>query len=49
MPVFLFLVLTQSSVSQFILQKLFGFLLEYIGDLATNDPPDLKIIDKLIV
>uniref|UniRef100_A0A250Y5M4 Nucleolar protein 14 n=1 Tax=Castor canadensis TaxID=51338 RepID=A0A250Y5M4_CASCN len=31
------------------LEKLFGFLLEYIGDLATNDPPDLKIIDKLIV
>ncbi|XP_007496879.1 nucleolar protein 14 [Monodelphis domestica] len=31
------------------LQKLFGFLLEYIGDLATMTPPDLKTIDKLIV
>ncbi|KAM4811978.1 nucleolar protein 14 [Urocitellus parryii] len=31
------------------LEKLFGFLLEYIGDLATNDPPDLKVIDKLVV
>ncbi|XP_044536690.1 nucleolar protein 14 [Gracilinanus agilis] len=31
------------------LQKLFGFLLEYIGDLATMIPPDLKTIDKFIV
>uniref|UniRef100_A0A8C5K3D9 NOP14 nucleolar protein n=1 Tax=Jaculus jaculus TaxID=51337 RepID=A0A8C5K3D9_JACJA len=31
------------------LEKLFGFLLEYVGDLATNDPPDLKTIDKLVV
>lgn len=31
------------------LQKLFGFLLEYIGDLATDDPPDLRVIDKLVV
>ncbi|EPY80843.1 nucleolar protein 14 [Camelus ferus] len=29
--------------------KLFGFLLEYIGDLATEDPPGLGIIDKLVV
>ncbi|XP_051819881.1 nucleolar protein 14 [Antechinus flavipes] len=31
------------------LEKLFGFLLEYIGDLATKTPPDLKTVDKLIV
>ncbi|XP_068926829.1 nucleolar protein 14 [Petaurus breviceps papuanus] len=31
------------------LEKLFGFLLEYIGDLATKAPPDLKTIDKLVV
>ncbi|XP_003801185.1 nucleolar protein 14 [Otolemur garnettii] len=31
------------------LEKLFGFLLEYVGDLATNDPPDLRVIDKLVV
>lgn len=31
------------------LQKLFGFLLEYVGDVATDDPPDLRIIDKLVV
>uniref|UniRef100_A0A452TMA2 NOP14 nucleolar protein n=1 Tax=Ursus maritimus TaxID=29073 RepID=A0A452TMA2_URSMA len=31
------------------LEKLFGFLLEYIGDLATDDPPDLRVIDKLVV
>uniref|UniRef100_A0A8C4KXX2 NOP14 nucleolar protein n=1 Tax=Equus asinus asinus TaxID=83772 RepID=A0A8C4KXX2_EQUAS len=31
------------------LEKLFGFLLEYVGDLATNDPPDLRMIDKLVV
>ncbi|XP_032348784.1 nucleolar protein 14 [Camelus ferus] len=31
------------------LEKLFGFLLEYIGDLATEDPPGLGIIDKLVV
>lgn len=30
------------------LQKLFGFLLEYMGDLATNSPPDITTIDKLI-
>lgn len=30
------------------LQKLFGFLLEYIGDLATKSPPELATIDKLI-
>lgn len=30
-------------------QKLFGFLLEYVGDLATDDPPDLRVIDKLVV
>uniref|UniRef100_A0A9J7ZAP6 NOP14 nucleolar protein homolog (yeast) n=1 Tax=Cyprinus carpio carpio TaxID=630221 RepID=A0A9J7ZAP6_CYPCA len=26
------------------LQKLFGFLLEYVGDLATQNPPDLRTI-----
>ncbi|KAM6150778.1 nucleolar protein 14 isoform 2-T2 [Erethizon dorsatum] len=31
------------------LEKLFGFLLEYAGDLASRDPPDLKVIDKLVV
>ncbi|KAF4013207.1 hypothetical protein G4228_004504 [Cervus hanglu yarkandensis] len=31
------------------LEKLFGFLLEYIGDLAASDPPELCIIDKLVV
>lgn len=31
------------------LEKLFGFLLEYVGDLATKDPPDLGVIDKLVV
>ncbi|XP_022618566.1 nucleolar protein 14 [Seriola dumerili] len=30
------------------LQKLFGFLLEYIGELTTRSPPDLTTIDKLI-
>ncbi|XP_056289220.1 nucleolar protein 14 [Pseudoliparis swirei] len=30
------------------LQKLFGFLLEYIGDLATRSPPELATTDKLI-
>ncbi|XP_028342409.1 nucleolar protein 14 [Physeter macrocephalus] len=31
------------------LEKLFGFLLQYVGDLATSDPPDLGGIDKLVV
>ncbi|XP_038389128.1 nucleolar protein 14 [Canis lupus familiaris] len=31
------------------LEKLFGFLLEYVGDLATSDTPDLGVIDKLVV
>ncbi|XP_059381702.1 nucleolar protein 14 [Carassius carassius] len=30
------------------LQKLFGFLLEYVGDLATQNPPDLKTVSALI-
>ncbi|KAG7473141.1 hypothetical protein JOB18_025811 [Solea senegalensis] len=30
------------------LQKLFGFLLEYVGELATRSPPELSTIDKLI-
>ncbi|XP_072227977.1 nucleolar protein 14 [Leuresthes tenuis] len=30
------------------LQKLFCFLLEYIGELATRSPPELTTIDKLI-
>ncbi|KAF3702359.1 Nucleolar protein 14 Nucleolar complex protein 14 [Channa argus] len=30
------------------LQKLVGFLLEYIGELATRSPPELTVIDKLI-
>lgn len=31
------------------LEKLFGFLLEYIGELATVEPPELKMIDKLVL
>ncbi|KAK7806167.1 hypothetical protein U0070_021113 [Myodes glareolus] len=31
------------------LEKLFGFLLQYVGDLATESAPDLKTIDKLVV
>ncbi|NWU94782.1 NOP14 protein, partial [Upupa epops] len=31
------------------LEKLFGFLLEYIGELATRDLPDLRAIDKLVL
>ncbi|KAM5339455.1 nucleolar protein 14 isoform 1-T1 [Glossophaga mutica] len=31
------------------LEKLFGFLLEYVGDLAADDPPDLRVVDKLVV
>ncbi|KAI4816404.1 hypothetical protein KUCAC02_008731 [Chaenocephalus aceratus] len=30
------------------LQKLLGFLLEYVEDLATRSPPELTTIDKLI-
>uniref|UniRef100_A0A674PH81 NOP14 nucleolar protein homolog (yeast) n=1 Tax=Takifugu rubripes TaxID=31033 RepID=A0A674PH81_TAKRU len=30
------------------LQKLFGFLLEYVGDLASRTPPELTTVDKLI-
>uniref|UniRef100_A0A8C5LTP8 NOP14 nucleolar protein n=1 Tax=Leptobrachium leishanense TaxID=445787 RepID=A0A8C5LTP8_9ANUR len=31
------------------LEKLFGFLLEYITDLAKKDSPDLQTIDKLVL
>ncbi|XP_055576658.1 nucleolar protein 14 [Falco biarmicus] len=31
------------------LEKLFGFLLEYIGELATLDLPELRTIDKLVL
>ncbi|NWR62447.1 NOP14 protein, partial [Bucorvus abyssinicus] len=31
------------------LEKLFGFLLEYIGELATLELPELRTIDKLIL
>ncbi|XP_016014730.2 nucleolar protein 14 [Rousettus aegyptiacus] len=31
------------------LEKLFGFLLEYVGELATDEPPALGTIDKLVV
>eukprot|EP00062_Callorhinchus_milii_P019462 gi/632974040/ref/XP_007903452.1/ PREDICTED: nucleolar protein 14 [Callorhinchus milii] len=30
------------------LEKLFGFLWEYVGELATRRPPDLKTIDKMV-
>ncbi|KAM6902871.1 nucleolar protein 14 [Xenentodon cancila] len=30
------------------LQKLFGFLLEYIGELSTRSPPQLATVDKLV-
>ncbi|NXA10723.1 NOP14 protein, partial [Sapayoa aenigma] len=31
------------------LEKLFGFLLEYIGELATLDLPELRTIDRLVL
>ncbi|XP_058693135.1 nucleolar protein 14 [Poecile atricapillus] len=31
------------------LEKLFGFLLEYMGELATLDFPELRTIDKLVL
>ncbi|XP_019408854.1 PREDICTED: nucleolar protein 14 [Crocodylus porosus] len=31
------------------LEKLFGFLLDYTGELATMDPPELKTIDRLVL
>ncbi|XP_065516377.1 nucleolar protein 14 [Lathamus discolor] len=31
------------------LEKLFGFLLEYIGELATLDVPELRTIDRLVL
>ncbi|XP_063166907.1 nucleolar protein 14 [Candoia aspera] len=31
------------------LEKLLGFLLEYVGELARKEPPDLKTIDKLVI
>ncbi|XP_064007653.1 nucleolar protein 14 isoform X2 [Pogoniulus pusillus] len=31
------------------LEKLFGFILEYIGNLATLDLPELRTIDRLVV
>ncbi|NXJ60719.1 NOP14 protein, partial [Rostratula benghalensis] len=31
------------------LEKLFGFILEYVGELATLDLPELRTIDKLIL
>ncbi|KAM9841594.1 nucleolar protein 14 [Aulostomus maculatus] len=30
------------------LQKLFGFLLEYVGELASRSPPEVHTVDKLI-
>ncbi|XP_012724420.2 nucleolar protein 14 [Fundulus heteroclitus] len=30
------------------LQKLVGFLMEYLGELATRSPPELSAVDKLI-
>uniref|UniRef100_A0A673K7H5 Nucleolar protein 14-like n=1 Tax=Sinocyclocheilus rhinocerous TaxID=307959 RepID=A0A673K7H5_9TELE len=30
------------------LQKLFGFLLEYVGELATQNPPDLRTVSALV-
>ncbi|XP_030624138.1 nucleolar protein 14 [Chanos chanos] len=30
------------------LQRFFGFLLEYVGELATQSPPDLATVNKLI-
>lgn len=32
-----------------LLQKLFGLLLEYTGELATMDAPELKTIDRLVL
>ncbi|MEE6462634.1 hypothetical protein FKM82_001660 [Ascaphus truei] len=31
------------------LEKLFGFLLDYIGELANRDPSELQTIDKLVL
>uniref|UniRef100_A0A663LPB6 NOP14 nucleolar protein n=1 Tax=Athene cunicularia TaxID=194338 RepID=A0A663LPB6_ATHCN len=31
------------------LEKLFGFLLEYVGELATLDLPELRTIDRLVL
>ncbi|XP_024429557.1 nucleolar protein 14 [Desmodus rotundus] len=31
------------------LEKLFGFLLEHVGDLAAENPPDLGVVDTLAV
>ncbi|XP_015684888.1 nucleolar protein 14-like, partial [Protobothrops mucrosquamatus] len=31
------------------LEKLFGFLLEYVGELACEQPPKVKTIDQLVV
>ncbi|KAG8508660.1 Nucleolar protein 14, partial [Galemys pyrenaicus] len=31
------------------LERLFGFLLEYVGELAARDPPDLGAVDRLVV
>lgn len=30
------------------LQKLFGFLLEYVGELAARSPPELRTVDRLV-
>ncbi|KAJ6668477.1 hypothetical protein lerEdw1_011959 [Lerista edwardsae] len=30
------------------LEKLFGYVLEYVGELAVKEPPELKTIDKLV-
>ncbi len=32
----------------FCVQKLFGFLLEYVGELSTQNPPDLRTVNALI-
>lgn len=30
------------------LEKLFGYILEYVGELAVKEPPELQTIDKLV-
>ncbi|MBN3322136.1 NOP14 protein, partial [Atractosteus spatula] len=37
-----------ASGNKFKLQKLFGFLLEYVGELATRTPVDLLTVNKLV-
>ncbi|XP_048448596.1 nucleolar protein 14-like [Rhincodon typus] len=39
----------QSKLMGDLIEKLFGFLWEYIGELATRQPAELKTIDKMVL